>query len=425
MSIIFDPELYRATGKHFAHHPLPDYYSDKWETWHADACYDNGYFSTVMFATTGPVIMVAFHVTDPTGKCVVESMQFFEPKDFIVSTDTLDIKMGENFFRGDYSNSKFPKNEIYVCDGNNGAELVYEALVQPTISELPDGVGIGRINTPNMPVFVGWIFQPRNKITGNLIIDGKKIPVTGTGWTDHQFGNVDFFRDAVQYFYWGCLPLGEHTLCYFDIQLADKGGYRPLKWLWNWKDGKLYEYCRDCDYYIQASEIEEGDTVPRKLFIVFEHTRIRGTVTCEFKALLQKQVLDYEERKVTLNRSAYDCHALLEIDGEKIDTKFTRILEVAYGIEKIVEKIDKAEKAEEKTIKDAKTARLSQNSLLGEVLKDPAGLEILERYIPGISTDPATKLGYGMALKTIFSMPQAGVSKEKLAAIDEELRAIE
>lgn len=422
MGIVFDPELYRAAGKHFAHHPQPGY-PEKWETWHADACYDNGYYSTVMFATTGPVIMVAFHVTDPSGRCVVESMQFFEPKDYIVSTDTLDIKMGHNYFRGDYSGNRVPLCEISVQDGNNGAELVYEALVQPTISELPDGVGIGRINTPNMPVSVGWIFQPRNQITGNLIIDGKKVPVTGTGWTDHQFGNVDFFKDAVQYFYWGCLPLGKHTINYFDIQLTAQGGYRPLKWMWNWKDGVLYEYCRDCDYYIQADEIEEGDTVPRKLLIVFEHDRIRGTVTGKFKALLQKQVLDYEDRKVTLNRSAYDCHAQMEIDGEKIDTKFVRILEIAYGIEKPAMKIEEIKEVE-RVIPEGQAARLSQDSLLGDVLKDPAGLEILERYIPGISSDPATKLGYGMALKVIFGMPQAGVSKERMAAIDEELRKV-
>lgn len=424
MGIVYDPKLYRATGKHFAHRPLPDYYADKWETWHVDACYDNGYFSTVMFATAGPFITVAFHVTDPSGKSVVDSMQLIKPEDFTISTETLDIKMGENFFRGDYTNSKFPRNEISVHDGNNGAELVYEALVQPTISELPDGVGIGRLNTPNMPVIVGWIFQPYNKITGNLIIDGKKVPVTGRGWLDHQFGNVDFFRDSVQYFYWGCLPLGKHTLCYFDIQLAESGGYRPLKWLWDWKDGELYEYCRDCDFYIQADEIEEGDTVPRRLFIVFEHERIRGTITCGFKALMQKQVLDYAERKITLNRSAYDCHAELNIDGEDVDTRFTRILEIAYGVEKIVESADLAAKEEENEV-EIKAARLSQESLLGEVIEDPAGLEILEKHVPGISTDPGTKMGYGMPLKVIFGMPQAGVSKEKLAAIDRELREIE
>jgi len=412
MGIVFDPEMYRAAEKHFAHCPLPAY-PDKWETWHTDACYENGYFSTIMWATNGPVIMVALHVIDPTGKSVVESMQFFEPGDYVASTETLDIKMGDNYYRG-----KFPKYELCVHDGNNGAELVYEPLIYPTISELPDGVGLGRLSAPYMPIFVGWFFMPWNKVTGKLIIEGKEIPVTGNGWADHQFGNVDFFKDACQYFYWGCFPLGEHTLTFFETQLTDKGGYRPLKWLWNWKGEKLYEYCRDCDYYIQASDIEEGGTVPRKLVIVFEHSRIRGIVTCNFKALIQKQPLDYGGRKVVLNRSAYDCHAKLEIDNEKINTKFTRIMEAAYGVEQIIEEV------EEKIIEEVKTTRFSQDSTLGEVLRDPAAREVLERYVPGISTSSQAKLGYDMALKTIFSFPQAGVSKEKLAAIDEELRAL-
>lgn len=417
MSIVFDPELYRATEKHFAPYPLPPSSEYKWQTWHTDAIYDNGYISTVMFATAGPIITAALQVVDPSGKPVVESMQFFEPEEFVFSTEGFDLKLGKNYYRG-----KFPKIEISIHDDEkNGAELVVESLVQPTISELPDGIGIGRVKTPNMPISVAWFFLPWNKITGKLIIKGKEIPVTGHGWSDHQFGTADFFKDACQYFYWGNFPLGEHTLTFFEAQATERGGYRPIKWLWDFKGEKLYEYCRDGDYYIQASDIEEGDTIPRKLVIVFEHSRIRGKVTCIWKALVQKQPVDAGERKVILNRSTYDCHAELEIDGEKIDTTFTRIVEVAYPLDPVIKQEEV--KVEEVIVAENANSRFSLNSKLGEVLKDPMGLAVLEKHLPGITKDPSTKLGYRMTLKMIFGMTSK-VSKEQKAAIDKELRAI-
>ena len=417
MGIVFDSEMYRATEKHFAPYPLPHSSENKWQTWHTDACYDNGYYSTVMFATSGSIITVALQVVDPSGKPVVESMQFFDPDEYVFTTEGFGLMMGKNYYRGN-----FPSVEIYAHDDDgNGAELVVEALVQPTISELPDGIGIGRMKTPNMPVSVAWFFLPWNKITGKLIIQGKEIPVTGHGWSDHQFGTADFFKDACQYFYWGDFPLGNHTLTFFEAQTTERGGYRPIKWLWDFKGEKLYEYCRDCDYYIQASDIEEGDTVPRKLVIVFEHSRIRGKVTCIWKALIQKQEVDAGERKVILNRSAYDCHAELEIDGEKVDTNFTRIVEAGYPLDPVVK--EEEVKVEEKIVVENANSRFSLNSKLGNVLKDPAGLAVMEKHLPGIAKDPSTKLGSGMTLKMIFGMTSK-VSKEQREAIDKELRAI-
>jgi hypothetical protein len=431
MGIVFDSEMYRATEKHFAPYPLPPSSENKWQTWHTDACYDNGYFSTVMFATTGPIITVALQIVDANGKPVVESMQFFEPEDYVFSTEGYDLKMGGNIYRG-----KFPKIEIFVHDeDNNGAELVVEALVQPTLSELPDGIGIGRMKTPNMPVSVAWFFLPWNRITGKLIVQGKEIPVSGHGWSDHQFGTADFFKDACQYFYWANFPLGQHTVTLFEAQATERGGYRPIKWLWDFKGEKLYEYCRSADYYIEASDIEEGDTVPRKLVYVFEHNRIRGKVTCIWKTLIQKQSVDIGVRMVILNRSAYDCHAELEIDGEKIDTRFTRILEAAYPLDPIgkVEGVDGKEEEVEVKKEEAKVTdevyeenpnpRFTLNSKLGQVLKDPEGLAVMEKYLPGISKDPSTKLGSGMTLKMIFSMTSK-VTPETRAAIDRALRAL-
>jgi len=434
MGLVYDPELYRATEKHFAPYPMPAHYKDAFQTWHTDMVFDNGYYATVMFTFMGPLRVVMLQIVDDTGAIAVESVQIFPEEECRFATDGYDINIADNYFR-----ANFPNLVVHVADDSigAGADILVESLVMPTISELPDGIGIGRMNTPNMPVSIAWFFMPWNRLTGTLRVDGKEIPVSGYGWSDHQFGTDDFFSKACHFFYWANFPLGEHTLTLFEAQGAAAQGFRNFKWLWDFKGDKLYSYDRNADYYIFATEIEEGDTVPKKLTYVFEDSRIRGKVTCTWKALVQKQPVDAVPFKVMLNRSAYDCHAQLMIDGESIDKTFVRILEAAYTLDPEPDKnvtqqnfpaIDPAEMSPTAWVTPVEDVnapyRLSIKSKLKAVINDPEGNAVLEKYLPGISNDPNTKLGYGMTLKMLFSMPKTGVTKEMLAQMDVDLKKI-
>jgi len=260
MGIVYDPELYRATEKHFAPYPMPACSRSPFQTWHTDMVFDNGYFATVMFAFTGPLRTVMLQIVDDTGAIAVESFQFFEEDDCRCATDGYDVNVSENYMR-----ANFPSLVVHVIDRDMGAgaDILVESLIMPTISELPDGVGIGRMNTPNMPVSIAWYFMPWNKITGTLTVGGQEVRVSGYGWSDHQFGTDDFFVKACHYFYWANFPLGEHTITVFEAQGGPAQGYRNFKWMWDFKGDKLYAYERDADFYIAATGIDEGDTVPR------------------------------------------------------------------------------------------------------------------------------------------------------------------
>lgn len=61
------------------------------------------------------------------------------------------------------------------------------------------------------------------------------------------------------------------------------------------------------------------------------------------------------------------------------------------------------------------------NSKLKDIMADPAAAAIMDKYMPGMSTNPQTKQGYGMSLKVITSFPQSKPLKEKLPQILEEL----
>jgi len=436
MGIVYDPELYRATEKDFAPYEFAECARSPFQTWHTDMQLDNGYYATIMFAFTGPLRTVLLQIVDDKGEIAVESIQFFDEEDCEYIKDGYEIHIGENFFIGNFPNIVIHANDP---ENNAGVDLVVEFESMPIKSELPNGVGTGRINTPNMPVAIAWYFAPWAKITGTMTVAGKTMDVSGYGWTDHQFGTDDFFTRACQYYYWACFPLGDEIIVLFEAQGGAAQGYRNMKWLWNFKDGKVFSYERNADYYIYATDIEEGDTVPKRLMYVFEGDRIRGKVTADFKVLMQKQPVESPPLKAMLNRAVYDCHAEMEIDGKKIDTTFERILEAAWTLDPppgfvtqaeppIIQQAVPQQAAEEPEppaeTGDVGSGRLSIKSKLREVLADPEGNAVLEKHLPGISNDPNTKLGYGMKLSMLFKMPQTGVSKEQLAQIDRELRSI-
>jgi len=63
---------------------------------------------------------------------------------------------------------------------------------------------------------------------------------------------------------------------------------------------------------------------------------------------------------------------------------------------------------------------------VGEILKDTGAVEILERYAPGVSSNPMIGLAKGMTLKSLVAMPQArqaGVTEEMVLKVLAEINA--
>ncbi len=69
-------------------------------------------------------------------------------------------------------------------------------------------------------------------------------------------------------------------------------------------------------------------------------------------------------------------------------------------------------------------SKFSMNSKLGDLLKDPAAAAVIDKYMPGASTNPQTKMAFGMTLKALSAFPQAKLGKDLLAKIDAELQAL-
>lgn len=60
------------------------------------------------------------------------------------------------------------------------------------------------------------------------------------------------------------------------------------------------------------------------------------------------------------------------------------------------------------------------DTTLGQLLDHPQAKAVLDKQLPGISTNPMVAMARGMSLNMILSMPQAaqfGLTKEKAEAI--------
>ena len=64
---------------------------------------------------------------------------------------------------------------------------------------------------------------------------------------------------------------------------------------------------------------------------------------------------------------------------------------------------------------------LSEESTLGDILDNEAAKAILDKHVPGLSSNPQIAMGRPMTLKAVAGFAQAGINEEALRAILEEL----
>lgn len=206
-------EIYIPTKKDMAYLPMPGYpKANQW--WYYDAVFDNGYTMNMAWRCTDLQANIILEIMDPDGKVVGKRVKFPRNK-VIASTEVHDITMGANRIYGEYPKyySNFQADDV-------GEKLVYDCTVQE-FKEPPDGCYIGRGAAPATPRFFAYVLRPRCKVSGTLIVNGKKIPVKGEGYCDHQWGNCAFPEEAVYYWYWSRAFLPQHTIFWWESQLDE------------------------------------------------------------------------------------------------------------------------------------------------------------------------------------------------------------
>jgi hypothetical protein len=258
-----------------------------YEWWYLDAAFDNGYSTSFSWQVVTqdfigkdrPTRLVQFAIYDPSGKKTSVDAGF-KPEEVTVSADICNVKMGDNQLKGSY-----PKWDVSFRQGDLGAQLTFESLAEG-FKTPPDGV----VYFSRQPEkYIGWVIaQPRAKVTGKLILNGKEIPVSGVGYHDHNWGNCSL-KEMYNYWYWGRMYLPEYTFVYSVGQMVDALGKKPSSVIFAFKGPKLLEVSTEIT--VDASDFVldpfTGAKYPRSVVLHPSGKAISGTVTHKLRNLVE------------------------------------------------------------------------------------------------------------------------------------------
>jgi hypothetical protein len=189
------------------------------EWWYYDAHFDDGSTAVIVFGTK-PLIernsplkpFVSLTITRPDGSKTMSPL-FFPADQFKAEKESCDVRIGPNWTRGDLH-----RYEVHFEGNGLAADLTFNGIVPPWRP------GAGKAYFGDLEHFFGWLPSvPYGTVEGTLTYDGKKRTVKGTGYHDHNWGNVGL-NEVMDHWYWGRAHIGEYTLIYVDQIAANAYG---------------------------------------------------------------------------------------------------------------------------------------------------------------------------------------------------------
>ena len=178
--------------------------ADTFEWWYFDGLLDDGTVVVVWFGDNwffgSHKRAVTIELTPP-GKPTRRVMrEFEEPGSF--SSDSADVKIGPHQFKGDLDTYS-----IHVDPAETGGVGCDLTLRRRVASYRP---ATGYFEAGNE--FFAWLVAvPEGSVTGTLTADGVTREVTGSGYHDHNWGNVSP-ANLFDSWWWGRGRSGEHTI---------------------------------------------------------------------------------------------------------------------------------------------------------------------------------------------------------------------
>ena len=190
----------------------------EYEWWYFDGRMDDG-SSLVINYYTQPVT-AALPVYSPSmilsltiGDELITDSAEFSVKDCSFSRDKCDINLGKSYFRGDLHNY-----EIHYETERVQADIT---LTGSASSWRPE---TGHFLFDEKKYFAWLPSVPEGKVEATVTVEGKTYHFTGTGYHDHNWGNIGMFW-VMHHWYWGRAKIGEYQVISSYITAARKYGY--------------------------------------------------------------------------------------------------------------------------------------------------------------------------------------------------------
>jgi hypothetical protein len=201
------------------------------EWWYFDAHFDDGSTAVIVFASkpilerNGPLKPnVSLTITRPDGT-KLSSFPIFPPDQFSASKETCDVRIGPNWTKGDLHTYQLHIEMESPSTGSGttiSADLTFTGLVPPWRP------GAGKSYFGDTEHYFAWLPSiPYGTVKGTLTYDGQTHHVEGTGYHDHNWGNVGL-NEVMDHWYWGRAHIGDFTLIYVEQVGAKEYGYTRM-----------------------------------------------------------------------------------------------------------------------------------------------------------------------------------------------------
>jgi predicted secreted hydrolase len=183
------------------------------EWWYFDAHLDDGSTLVISFYTKPllqrndpltPTILIT--LTYPDGR-KLSAFPVFPAEQFSASKESCDVHVGPNWVRGDLH-----RYELHAEGAGLTADLTFTGLVPPW----RPAAGKNYYDE-ELTHYFGWLPSiPFGMVDGNLTYEGVSHAVRGTGYHDHNWGNVAL-NDVLSHWVWGRAHLGGYTLIFAQM----------------------------------------------------------------------------------------------------------------------------------------------------------------------------------------------------------------
>jgi hypothetical protein len=209
--------------------------SGSYEWWYFDSVFSDGSTLVISFETkdivnpAGPLKpIITFDLTRPDGTKVTRSRQV-GPKSFSASRDGCDVKIGDNHISGDLHSYS-----VHVAIEDVAADLELVGTVPAWRPET--GVSVFKKGGEH---YFAWLPSvPQGRISGTVTVAGKTEAVAGSGYHDHNWGDVAM-TSLIHDWYWGRAQVGAYTVIAAWITASEAYGSDVMPVFMLAKDGKI------------------------------------------------------------------------------------------------------------------------------------------------------------------------------------------
>lgn len=182
------------------------------EWWYFDAHFDDGSTAVIIYLTkpllqrTDPLTpTVQLTITRPDGQ-KLHDFPVYPPGQFRAERDRCDVAIGPSWVRGDLR-----RYELHAEGKGLSADLVFSGYVPPWRP------GAGKFYYDEaLTRYFGWLLPiPFGYVEGTVTYDGRTRQVSGTGYHDHNWGNIGL-NEVMSHWYWGRAHVGDYSLIFVE-----------------------------------------------------------------------------------------------------------------------------------------------------------------------------------------------------------------